>query len=312
MVTGPWDPGRGRFLASDADRERAVDVLKTAFVRGLLTKDELGTRTGQALTARTYAELAVITTILSARPAGSRAPARTARERVNKKVVALSACGIVLLPALGAAFFTFYGGFLVIFLFTFIGTVISSKPPVPRKSGPPSMSSRLRLAAGISRHPVVSGIIDGVASIDIEVLARTAYDAYRRSHKGSVPRWDELSATDQQGWRAAVSAVGSQGEATLTDAGPTPSLVVKADGQTQVFSTDFTAGRQGSLSVGDDHASNHHARFQFAHGSWYVEDLDSTNGTWLNNRRMFSAQRLKKGDKIRIGRTTIVVVSTGA
>jgi hypothetical protein len=156
VVTGPWGParadtpGRGRFLASDADRERVVDVLKTAFVGGLLTRDELGTRTGQALTARTYAELALLTTGITtgittgptARPAESRAPARTARKRVNKKVVACSACGIVLLPALGAAFFTFYGGFLVIFLFTFLGTVLSSKPPVPRRPGPAPMSIR--------------------------------------------------------------------------------------------------------------------------------------------------------------------------
>jgi hypothetical protein len=150
-----------------------------------------------------------------------------------------------------------------------------------------------------------------VASIDIEVLARTAYDAYRRAQKGSVPRWDEISATEQLAWRAAVSAVSGGGD-TLTDAGPTPSLVVQVDGQTQVFSTDFTAGRQGSLAVGDDHASNHHARFQFAHGVWYVEDLNSTNGTYLNGHRMFSPQRLKKNDKIRIGRTIVVVVSAGA
>jgi hypothetical protein len=148
VVTGPWDParaaapGHARFLASDADRERVVDVLKTAFVHGLLTRDELGTRTGRALTARTYAELAVVTAGLTARPAGSLAPARTARKRVNKKVVAWSACAIVLPPALGAAFFTFYGGFLVMFLFTFIGTVMSSKSPVSRRPGPAPMSSR--------------------------------------------------------------------------------------------------------------------------------------------------------------------------
>ena len=150
-----------------------------------------------------------------------------------------------------------------------------------------------------------------MASIDIEVLARTAYDAYRRTQKGFVPRWDDLSETERQGWRAAMSAVSSPGDVTLTEGGPAPSLVVQVAGETQVFSTDFTAGRQGSLAVGDDHASNHHARFQFAHGSWYVEDLQSTNGTYLNGHRMFSAQRLRKNDKIRIGRTVIVVVSAG-
>ena len=75
-------------------------------------------------------------------PAGSRALARTARKRVNKKVVAWSACGIIVPPVLGAAFFTFYGGFLVLFLFTFLGTVMSSRSPVARRPGPASMSSR--------------------------------------------------------------------------------------------------------------------------------------------------------------------------
>jgi pSer/pThr/pTyr-binding forkhead associated (FHA) protein len=148
-----------------------------------------------------------------------------------------------------------------------------------------------------------------VASIDIEVLARTAYNAYRRSQKDSVPQWDDIPRAEQQAWQAAVSAVSNHGEATMTDAGPVPSLVVQAGNQTHVFSTDFTAGRQGSLVADDDHASNHHARFQFAHGAWYIEDLRSTNGTFLNGRRMFAAQRLKKGDKIKIGRTIIQVVS---
>jgi hypothetical protein len=147
-----------------------------------------------------------------------------------------------------------------------------------------------------------------VARIELDVLARAAYEAYRSAQKGAVPRWDDCNEQEQRAWRAAVSAVTNRGD-TITDAGPTPSLVVQAAGETHVFSTDFTAGRQGNLAVGDDHASSHHARFQFAHGSWYVEDLSSTNGTFLNGRRMFSAQRLKKGDKVRIGRTTIIVVS---
>jgi hypothetical protein len=152
-------------------------------------------------------------------------------------------------------------------------------------------------------------MIDGVASIDNEVLARTAYDAYRRAQKAHVPPWDEITDAEQDGWRAAVSAVSHPGDATLTEGGPTPSLVIQAGKQTHVFSTDFTAGRQGNLVVSDDHASNHHARFQFAHGIWWIEDLNSTNGTFLNGLRMFKAQRLKKGDKIRIGRTTLVITS---
>ena len=135
MATGPWDPGSARFLASDADRERVVDVLKTAFVHGTLTRDELTLRTGRALTARTYAELGAITASLTPgppRPATQpRAQTRAPRKRVTKKVVVLSACAVVVPLTLGAAFLSYYGGFLVMMFFTFIGAVMSSKPPAP-------------------------------------------------------------------------------------------------------------------------------------------------------------------------------------
>jgi hypothetical protein len=53
--------GDGRLLASTADRERAVDVLKAGFAEGRLTKDEHDVRVSQAYAARTYAELAMVT-----------------------------------------------------------------------------------------------------------------------------------------------------------------------------------------------------------------------------------------------------------
>ena len=73
-MTGPQDPaaaGRGRLRAGHADREQAIDTLKTAFVHGQLTKDELGTRAGQALAARTYADLAALTADIPPRPAAA-------------------------------------------------------------------------------------------------------------------------------------------------------------------------------------------------------------------------------------------------
>jgi pSer/pThr/pTyr-binding forkhead associated (FHA) protein len=106
-----------------------------------------------------------------------------------------------------------------------------------------------------------------------------------------------------------VSAVAGPGDVTITDGVPNQSIVIKAGDETRIFNKDFTAGRQGTLPLSDEHASSHHALFQFAHGLWYVEDLDSTNGTWLNGRRIYNSQRLKKGDKIKIGRTVITVVS---
>jgi DNA-binding beta-propeller fold protein YncE len=78
MTTGPGDekpaggPGRGHRRASHADRERAIAVLKTAFIQGRLTKDEFDSRVGRALGSRTYAELAALTADI---PGGLTGPA---------------------------------------------------------------------------------------------------------------------------------------------------------------------------------------------------------------------------------------------
>ena len=148
-----------------------------------------------------------------------------------------------------------------------------------------------------------------VTSIDLDRLARTAYEAHRSANPGSLPSWEDAAEQEQKAWKAAVSAVTATGDATLADAGPAPSIIIQVGDETRVFHTEFTAGRQGSLVINDEHASSHHAVFLSAHGLWYVEDLGSTNGTWLNRRRVVAAQRLKKGDKVKIGRTVVVVVS---
>ena len=108
-----------------------------------------------------------------------------------------------------------------------------------------------------------------------------------------------------------MSAVAGQTGVTLTDADavPAPSLLVQAGDESRTFHSDFTVGRFGTLAITDEYASNNHARFQIAHGFWYVKDLGSTNGTWLNGRRIHAAQRLKKGDKIKIGHTVVIVLS---
>lgn len=62
-------PEPGWMRACDADRERVVDLLKTAFIEGLLTADELGERVGGALVARTHADLAAVTADIPARDA---------------------------------------------------------------------------------------------------------------------------------------------------------------------------------------------------------------------------------------------------
>jgi hypothetical protein len=73
--------GRGPMRASDVDREQVVATLKVAFVQGRLTKDELDLRIGQAFTARTYAELAVVTADIPAGLSTAQPPRRPAAAR---------------------------------------------------------------------------------------------------------------------------------------------------------------------------------------------------------------------------------------
>jgi hypothetical protein len=66
-----------------------------------------------------------------------------------------------------------------------------------------------------------------------------------------------------------------------------------------------TMGRaDGSdIPVDDPFASSVHARI-FPRGQFmYIEDMGSTNGTYLNGRRLRTAERLKVGDTVRIGET---------
>ena len=143
----------------------------------------------------------------------------------------------------------------------------------------------------------------------LEHLAQTAYEAHRAALPTSLPPWEDITKQEQQAWTAAMSAVAGQAGHTLTEAPNTRPLVIQVGDQRHTFRTDFTAGREGNLAINDDFTSGHHVRFQTVRGLWYVEDLNSTTGTWLNGRRLQLPQLLKKRDKIKIGRTVMTVVS---
>jgi Domain of unknown function (DUF1707) len=96
----------GRLRASHADRERAIEVLKQAFVQGRLTRHELDSRVGQAFASRTYAELAAVTADIPAEPTAGpppRQPAhaqhRAPRSRTARDLALGSGLGLIFLAA---------------------------------------------------------------------------------------------------------------------------------------------------------------------------------------------------------------------
>jgi len=103
-MTGPQDPAAGgdRLRAGHADREQVIEALKNAFVHGRLTKDELDTRAGQALAARTYAELAALTADIPPAPARVAPPRPMAPAQRRPLVRAAAGSGGCLVIALTA------------------------------------------------------------------------------------------------------------------------------------------------------------------------------------------------------------------
>ena len=60
-----------------------------------------------------------------------------------------------------------------------------------------------------------------------------------------------------------------------------------------------------TLVIEDDYASNQHARLT-PHGTdWFLEDLGSTNGTYLDRTRVTTPVKVPAGTPIRIGKTVI-------
>ena len=74
-------------------------------------------------------------------------------------------------------------------------------------------------------------------------------------------------------------------------------------------SVEITFGRaeDNSIVLDDDFTSAHHAVVRPAERGWQVEDRGSTNGTWVDRRRITAPMQVRSGMKIRIGRTEVEV-----
>jgi hypothetical protein len=87
-----------------------------------------------------------------------------------------------------------------------------------------------------------------------------------------------------------------------------PSLEV--DSAFQVDSAPVTIGRAGQNDLvldGDEFASARHAQIEVRGDGVWVQDLDSTNGTFVNGSRVVGAERLSPGDVLRVGETDLRV-----
>ncbi len=79
--------------------------------------------------------------------------------------------------------------------------------------------------------------------------------------------------------------------------GPTPGATFSLEGDQLIIGRDSSSG----VAINDAEVSRKHARLSFQGGKYVLEDLGSTNGTFVNGQRLASPVVLKSGDVISFG-----------
>ena len=64
-------------------------------------------------------------------------------------------------------------------------------------------------------------------------------------------------------------------------------------------------GSDAAIRLDDDYVSTRHARIASSGDQWFVEDLGSTNGTYIGSQRLSQPAVLQLGSQVRIGKTTL-------
>lgn len=110
--------------------------------------------------------------------------------------------------------------------------------------------------------------------------------------------------------RSAEPRQATPGKATRGGRPPSSVVVHSAEGQkvgTFRLADPLRIGRDASceITLDDTYASQEHARLSTRDGTWYVEDLGSTNGTYLNDRRLNAPVPVHAGDVVRVGKTVL-------
>ena len=92
----------------------------------------------------------------------------------------------------------------------------------------------------------------------------------------------------------------------------TPTRVVVVDGPTAGDSVPLDQlplligrGSDAAIKLDDDYVSTRHARIAASGDQWFVEDLGSTNGTYIGTVRITQPTTITLGTQVRIGKTIL-------
>lgn len=86
-------------------------------------------------------------------------------------------------------------------------------------------------------------------------------------------------------------------------------LVGEPDGIQTFSAPEIVIGRSSAseLSITNDTVSSRHARLSYHHNQWWLEDLNSTNGTFLNDERVSTPTVIVSGDELRVGQVALLI-----
>ena len=91
---------------------------------------------------------------------------------------------------------------------------------------------------------------------------------------------------------------------------PTAVAIVEGGNKGEVVSLDSAPlligrGNDAAIRLDDDYVSTRHARIASSGEQWYVEDLGSTNGTYVGSSRISQPTAISLGTQIRIGKSIL-------
>jgi pSer/pThr/pTyr-binding forkhead associated (FHA) protein len=124
--------------------------------------------------------------------------------------------------------------------------------------------------------------------------------------------WTEISARPLAAAPAAPVAAARPRAGTAATPAQLRLKVVEGDtkGKTYDLGDELTVGRAAGCQVAladDTFVSQLHARLFRKEGRYFVEDLGSTNGTFLNRKQVSAPVALRRGDRLQVGKTVFEV-----
>lgn len=105
--------------------------------------------------------------------------------------------------------------------------------------------------------------------------------------------------------RAQTTAIGSRSVPGIA----ITRLSAPSDPPTVFTSAEVIVGRDSSCEyvLLNDTVSSRHARLSYHHNQWWVEDMQSTNGTYLNDERVATPIVIISGDELRCGQESLTL-----